>query len=170
MHNLIIYSTTDGQTISIAEKIGEVLENSKVISIADAETLNLNDFETIVIGASIRYGKHKPEVYKFIKDNLGILDVKKNAFFSVNVVARKPEKNTPDTNPYMQKFLELSKWSPKNLSVFAGKIDYPQYKFVDKQMIRFIMWMTKGPTDINGTFEFTDWKKVESFAEELKSQ
>ena len=170
MHNLIIYSTTDGQTVSIAERIGEVLENSKVISIVDAKTLNLNDFETIVIGASIRYGKHKPEVYKFIKDNLEVLDAKKNAFFSVNVVARKPEKNTPDTNPYMQKFLELSKWSPKNLSVFAGKIDYPQYKFVDKQMIRFIMWMTKGPTDINGTFEFTDWKKVESFAKELKSQ
>ena len=170
MQNLIIYSTTDGQTISIAEKIGEVLENSIVISVTDAESLNLNDFETIVIGASIRYGKHKPEVYKFIKDNLEILDAKKNAFFSVNVVARKPEKNTPDTNPYMQKFLELSKWSPKNLSVFAGKIDYPQYKFVDKQMIRFIMWMTKGPTDINGTFEFTDWKKVESFAKELKSQ
>ena len=170
MHNLIIYSTTDGQTVSIAERIGGILENSKVVSIADAKTLNLNDFETIVIGASIRYGKHKPEVYKFIKDNLGILDAKKNAFFSVNVVARKPEKNTPDTNPYMQKFLELSKWSPKSLSVFAGKIDYPQYKFVDKQMIRFIMWMTKGPTDINGTFEFTDWKKVESFAEELKSQ
>ena len=170
MHNLIIYSTTDGQTVSIAERIGRVLENSKVISIADAKTLNLNDFETIVIGASIRYGKHKPEIYKFIKDNLEVLDAKKNAFFSVNVVARKPEKNTPDTNPYMQKFLELSKWSPKNLSVFAGKIDYPQYKFVDKQMIRFIMWMTKGPTDINGTFEFTDWKKVESFAKELKSQ
>ena len=169
MHNLIIYSTTDGQTVSIAERIGEVLENSKVISIADAETLNLNDFETIVVGASIRYGKHKPEVYKFIKDNLGILDVKKNGFFSVNVVARKPEKNTPDTNKYMQEFLELSKWSPKNLSVFAGKIDYPQYKFVDKQMIRLIMWMTKGPTDINETFEFTDWEKVESFAKELKS-
>ena len=170
MQNLIIYSTTDGQTISIAEKIGEVLEDTKVVSIADSKTLNLNDFETIVIGASIRYGKHKPELYKFIKDNLEVLSTKKNAFFSVNVVARKPEKNTPDTNPYMQKFLELSKWSPKNLSVFAGKIDYPQYKFVDKQMIRFIMWMTKGPTDINGTFEFTDWEKVESFAKELKSQ
>jgi menaquinone-dependent protoporphyrinogen oxidase len=94
---------------------------------------------------------------------------KKNAFFSVNVVARKPEKNTPDTNPYMQKFLQLSNWAPKNLDVFAGKIDYPQYKFVDKQMIRFIMWMTKGPTDINETYEFTDWKKVESFAKKLKS-
>ena len=170
MRNLIIHSTTDGQTVAISNKIGEVLKDSKVVSVEEAKTLSLNEFETIVIGASIRYGKHKPEVYKFIKDNLGLLNNKKNAFFSVNVVARKPEKNTPDTNPYMQKFLELSKWSPKNLSVFAGKIDYPQYKFVDKQMIRFIMWMTKGPTDINGTFEFTDWKKVESFAKELKSQ
>ena len=170
MRNLIIYSSTDGQTISIASKIGEILEESKVVSVVDAKTLNLDDFETIVIGASIRYGKHKPELYKFIRDNLEVLGTKKNAFFSVNVVARKPEKNTPDTNPYMKKFLELSKWSPKNLSVFAGKIDYPQYKFIDKQMIRFIMWMTKGPTDINGTFEFTDWEKVESFAKELKSQ
>ena len=92
MQNLIIYSTTDGQTISIAEKIGEVLEDTKVVSIADSKTLNLNDFETIVIGASIRYGKHKPELYKFIKDNLDVLGTKKNAFFSVNVVARKPEK------------------------------------------------------------------------------
>ena len=82
MHNLIIYSTTDGQTISIAEKIGEVLENSKVISIANAKNLNLSDFETVVIGASIRYGKHKPEVYKFIKDNLEVLDAKKMPFLA----------------------------------------------------------------------------------------
>ena len=69
----------------------------------------------------------------------------------------------------MQKFLKLSVWKPKNLSVFAGKISYPDYGLVDKYMIRFIMWMTKGPTDINGTYEFTDWDKVESFAKKLKS-
>ena len=33
-----------------------------------------------------------------------------------------------------------------------------------KHMIRFIMWMTKGPTDLNGTFEFTDWDDVDAFA------
>ena len=170
MQNIIIYSSTDGQTILIAEKIAAILENSKVISIQESENINLDDFKTIIIGASIRYGKHRPEVYKFIKNNFEILNNKKNAFFSVNVVARKPEKNTPDTNPYMQKFLKLSNWTPKNLCVFAGKIDYPQYKFVDKYMIRFIMWMTKGPTDLMGTFEFTDWEKVESFARKLKSQ
>ena len=90
-----------------------------------------------------------------------------NAFFSVNVVARKPEKITPETNPYMQKFLLKTSWVPKKLAVFAGKIDYPKYNFVDKQMIRFIMWITKGPTNIKNTYEFTDWNKVDSFAKEL---
>ncbi len=81
----------------------------------------------------------------------------------MNVVARKPEKNTPETNPYMKKFLELSLWKPQQLGVFAGKIDYPKYRFFDKTMIRFIMWMTKGPTDTSGTYEFTNWQQVEEF-------
>ena len=67
MRNLIIYSTTDGQTIAISNKIGEILGDSKVISIKDAEAEDLNEFETVVIGASIRYGKHKPEVFRFIQ-------------------------------------------------------------------------------------------------------
>ncbi len=87
----------------------------------------------------------------------------------MNVVARKPEKNMPETNPYMQKFLELSPWIPKKLAVFAGKIDYPKYKFVDKHMIRLIMWITKGPTDIKNTYEFTDWNHVDEFSKQLNT-
>jgi len=64
--------------------------------------------------------------------------------------------------------LALSKWSPKKIAVFAGKVDYPQYRFVDKFMIRLIMWITKGPTDTSKTYEFTDWDKVEEFAYKIK--
>ena len=82
----------------------------------------------------------------------------------MNVVARKPEKNTPETNPYLQKFLRRISWQPQNLAVFAGKIDYPRYDFLDRLAIRFIMWMTKGPTDPSAVVEFTDWDKVDEFA------
>ena len=37
-------------------------------------------------------------------------------------------------------------------------------------MIRFIMWMTKGPTDPTGTFEFTDWDAVESFGRKISGE
>ena len=169
---LIIYSTTDGQTLEICKKIFSKLnvsESSNIIHISKAEGLDLNQFDKIIIGASIRYGKHKPELYEFIKKNVACLEAKENAFFSVNVVARKPEKNTPETNPYMQKFLELSPWSPKKLAVFAGKIDYPKYKFIDKHMIRLIMWITKGPTDVKNTYEFTDWTRVDEFSKQLNT-
>ncbi|WP_282167382.1 menaquinone-dependent protoporphyrinogen IX dehydrogenase [Shewanella japonica] len=171
-NNLIIYSTVDGQTRAICEAIKAVVVNAgeqvELVSLAQANALSqagrLADFDKILIGASIRYGKHRPQLFEFITHYQTELERAKSGFFTVNVVARKPEKNTPDTNPYMQKFLTLTKWQPKLLGVFAGKIDYPKYRTIDRVMIRFIMWMTKGPTDTSGTYEFTDWNKVDEFA------
>ena len=65
------------------------------------------------------------------------------------------------------KFLELSGWQPDKLAVFAGRIDYPSYRFLDRLIIRFIMLITKGPTDTSQTYEFTDWNKVANFAKEV---
>ena len=165
--SLITYSTVDGQTRNICKKIAEYASNSDIDLLPISNEIKLDDYKTIVIGASIRYGKYRKDVYSFIKKNKDILDNKENAFFSVNVVARKPEKSTPSTNPYLIKFLEKIEWVPKNLAVFAGKIEYPKYKFIDKFAIKFIMWITKGPTDTSQTYEFTDWKKVETFAKNL---
>jgi menaquinone-dependent protoporphyrinogen oxidase len=168
--SLIIYSSTDGQTKIICEKIKNFSQNSesiKIISLEEASDFNLQSYEDIIIGASIRYGKHNKNLYKFISSNKETLEKKRSAFFSVNVVARKPEKNTPETNPYMKKFLKISNWKPDKLGVFAGKVNYPNYGFFDKYIIQFIMFITKGPTDTSKSFEFTDWSKVEDFAREI---
>ena len=169
--SLIIYSSTDGQTKTICEKIKSFSKNSesiKLISLKEANDFNLWSYEDIVIGASIRYGKHNKDLYKFIASNKEVIERKRCSFFSVNVVARKPEKNTPETNPYIQKFLKISSWQPNKLAVFAGKVDYPKYGFFDKHIIRLIMFITKGPTDTSRSFEFTDWSKVEDFSKELE--
>lgn len=164
---LIIYSTTDGHTKEICRRLQKVIEQQShhvaVFSIEDSPAIDLTAYDKIVIGASIRYGKHSTKVFDFIRRNEQLLDSKPNAFFSVNVVARKPEKSQPDTNPYLQKFLGKISWKPRQLAVFAGKIDYPRYSFFDRLMIRFIMWMTKGPTDTSAVIEFTDWHQVEDF-------
>lgn len=164
---LIIYSTTDGHTLEICRRLQQVIEQQghrvTLISVDDEANVDLQSFDKIVVGASIRYGKHNRKVYEFIKRNEQLLDSKPNAFFSVNVVARKPEKNQPETNPYLKKFLRQISWEPRELAVFAGKIDYQRYNFRDRQMIRLIMWMTKGPTDPEAVVEFTNWKQVEDF-------
>lgn len=168
---LLLFSTTDGHTLRICERLKQVIEarahHVSVVPIHAHRELDLGAFDKIVIGASIRYGKHSQAVFDFINRHLPLLASKPNAFFSVNIVARKPNKNMPDTNPYVRKFLKQSAWRPHQLAVFAGKLDYPKYRFFDRLMIRFIMLMTRGPTDPTTIVEFTDWKQVEAFGRRL---
>lgn len=115
---LIVYSSTDGHTLRICERLRQVLEPS---------------------GAEVR------------------------AFFSISIVARKPEKNRPETNPYLGRFLARIRWRPRLVAVFAGRLDYPRYRPLDRLAIRLIMLMTGGPTDPRAVVEFTDWGEVEAF-------
>ena len=166
---LIIHSSVDGHTTHICERIRSVRNDLDIdiISLSKTKNISLNKYEMIIIGASIRYGKYRKELFEFIDKNLNVIHSKKNAFFSVNVVARKAEKNSTDTNPYIEKFLQKTSWKPKIIDVFAGKIEYPKYNLFDRSIIKFIMWMTNGPTDTSKNFEFTDWSKVEKFAKNL---
>lgn len=170
-HILIAYSTTDGHTRQICERLREVIEPQgqrvSVKLVAECGAADLQACDAVVIGASIRYGKHKPEVAEFIARHQAALEARPNALFSVNVVARKPGKDRPEGNPYLQKFLRRIAWKPQRLAVFAGRLDYPSLGTFDRTMIRFIMWMTRGPTDPTGVFEFTDWARVDAFGAEL---
>lgn len=169
---LIVYASTDGHTRKICERLKQVIElqGSQVRLLPIGEPLpDLSEYAKIVVGASIRYGKHSKLIYEFIERNQPLLDSKPNAFFSVNVVARKPEKNQPDTNPYLIKFLSQINWRPKQLAVFGGNLDYPNCRYLDRQMIRLIMWMTKGPTDPATVVDYTDWDQVEAFGRTISN-
>jgi len=164
---VIVYASVDGQTLKICKKIKEVFDQHKqgveLVSIDDF-TGNVTDYDLLVLGASIRYGVHDKKVIDFINDNKKELDSIKTAFFSVNLVARKPEKNAPNTNPYVIKFFKSIDWTPTLVEVFAGMLDYQKYPFFDRIMIQFIMWMTKGPTNSDAKIEYTNWDRVDDFA------
>jgi len=168
---LIIYSSTDGHTIKICDRLMQFFtkKNNAVdlISVNKVTESDLNMADKIIIGASIRYGKHSKDIYQLVKHYQHLLENKVNAFFSVNVVARKIEKSTPETNPYLKRFLQQIAWKPQNLAVFAGKIDYQKYNYFDRTLIRLIMLITKGPTAPDTNIEFTNWDKVTEFARHI---
>jgi len=170
-HILILYSTTDGQTLRICERLREQLAqqgNTVELQTIDAEPLpDLAAFDKLLIGASIRYGKHARSVYRFVQHHLAQLQARPAAFFSVNAVARKPNRNTPETNPYLKRFIAQIAWQPQLLAVFGGRIDYSKYRIWDRLLIQLIMWMTKGPTAPDAVVEFTDWDAVRRFGEQF---
>jgi menaquinone-dependent protoporphyrinogen oxidase len=164
---LMIYSSTDGHTLAICRRLRDVVQALghavTLVPIDEAPEAELGGYDAIVIGASIRYGRHHPLVAGFIQRHRALLEETPTAFFSVNLVARKPDKNRPETNPYFRRFLKRVGWQPREAAVFAGKLDYPAYGPFDRWVIRLIMAITKGPTDPTATVEFTDWGAVEKF-------
>lgn len=171
MKTLILFSTRDGQTREIASFLASELKEQGI----DTDTIDLNRtneidwplYDRVVIGASIRYGHFHPALERFVKKHLQALQALPGAFFSVNLVARKPEKRTPQTNSYTRKFLLNSPWQPQRSAVFAGALRYPRYRWYDRFMIRLIMKMTGGETDISKEVVYTDWQQVTFFAREI---
>ena len=166
-HTLLLYSTNYGLSKKICERIQAGLrdkgQQADVLPLVGSD-VDPARFDAIVIGASIKHGKHHPSVLEFIRRHKALLDAKPAALFSVNLVARKPAKNTPQTNPYLRRLLAKSPWKPKLLGVFAGELDYSRYGPVDKHMMRFVMWINKGPTDFATKVQFTNWAEVDRFA------
>lgn len=168
---LILYSTVDGHAKTICEYAQTKLKNDKDIVIAsldDDSEQKLADFDEILLGASVRYGFHRKNVYEFVRENKGELLKKKTAFFSLNLTARKPEKASPDTNPYIVKFLKKVDWDPDLKSVFAGRLDYPSLNCPNRLAILLIMAITNGPKDLSKVHDFTNWSKVDEMIESIR--
>jgi len=170
-NTLIVYASTDGQTRRISERIQQTLRTegleTTLTGIDNAAELNPADYDGFIAGACVRYGKHDPAMGRFLEANRVSIQTMTNAFFSVNLIARKPEKRDLAGNKYLRKFLDRLSFTPGHVEIIAGKLDYPRYRFVDRIMIQMIMKMTGGPTDGTSVIEYTDWDQVDRFAVQM---
>ena len=67
---LILFSTTDGHTVSICNRIAEVLSISgsvTITSLEDCSGLEIKSADKVLVGASIRYGKHNKIFLVFLR-------------------------------------------------------------------------------------------------------
>lgn len=167
---LIIYSTIDWHT----KKISDFLKNNlndrnlqtEVVSIFNWFP-DIKDYEKIIIASSIRYWHYHKKIKDFINENFEELNQKKTAFIWVNLVARKPNKNTSKTNVYTRKFLIKSPWNPTITHVCAWCLDYSKYVWYDKLMIQLIMKITWWPTSWDKPIEYTNWNELKVFSDKF---
>ncbi|KNA57731.1 protoporphyrinogen oxidase [Vibrio cholerae 2740-80] len=163
MKALLLYSSQEGQTRKIIERIAQQMPeyDCDIQDLHQVHEIALADYEKILIGASIRYGRLNEKLYQFIQRHVTTLTNSKAAFFCVNLTARKEDqgKDTPEGSVYIQTFLKKSPWQPERIAVFAGALYYPRYRWFDKMMIRLIMTLTGGETDTSKEVEYTNWEK-----------
>jgi menaquinone-dependent protoporphyrinogen oxidase len=168
----LFYSSFYGHTLKISEFIkADAAMRGDVVDVRPIATGagDAAGYDAIVVGSSIRHGKHHAEVMDFVRTQKSLLDSKPGAFFSVSLIARKPTRQTPETNQYVREFLAKSPWKPRLVGIFGGVLDYQRYGVFDRYAIRLIMTLTGGPTDLHTNVEFTDWDKVRDFSSRLSS-
>jgi menaquinone-dependent protoporphyrinogen oxidase len=166
----IYYATRDGQSRRIAGRIAERLSRQNItavpydLAIAPPAPADVALNPVVVLIASVRYGRHLPETDRFLAAYRSLAPPPALALASVNLTARKPGKDTPEGNAYFRKLVERHRLKPALAAVFAGRLDYPRYGWFDRQIIRFIMLLTGGPTDPQATVDYTSWPAVDAFA------
>jgi menaquinone-dependent protoporphyrinogen oxidase len=166
---LVLYSSLRGHTARIARRICDSVVaaggRAEMMDISEAvhEGVDWPRYDVVVLGAPVIYGTYDKDFLEFVRAHKHELDAKPNSFFNVSVVARTPAKATVEGNRYMQKFLQVSPWKPRDLKVIAGKVNYPAWRWYDVIMIQLIMKMTHGPTDRKTVIDYTDWADVDAY-------
>jgi menaquinone-dependent protoporphyrinogen oxidase len=169
----IFYATRDGHTRKIAARVAARLnaagraakETNLDEDFPSPETLKNLPFFILI--AAIRYGHHLPQAERVLDVYLATDNRPPLALASICLTARKPNKNKPETNPYMRKWIKRRKLKPLVAAVFAGMLDYPRYGMFDRLMIRLIMTITGGETNPTARIEYTHWPSVDSFADDI---
>ncbi|WP_255192468.1 flavodoxin domain-containing protein [Natronobeatus ordinarius] len=171
---LVCYGTGEGQTATIATRIADVLgERGHDVTTVDASevppTLELDDFDAVLVGASIHVGKHQPSVREFVSSNRETLSAMPSAFFQVSLSSG-AEGGEAQAAGYVESFVEDTGWHPDRIGLFGGALRYSEYGFLKRLLMKQLAKRTvpeQPAPDPSGDVEFTEWDEVEAFAADV---
>jgi menaquinone-dependent protoporphyrinogen oxidase len=169
----VFYATRDGQARRIAERVAERLRECGIAAVPHDLALGMPSADelarepVVVLIAAVRYGRHLAAAMRLLAVYRTLAAAPPLALASVNLTARKPGKDTAQGNPYLRKLIARHRLKPAVVTAFAGRLDYPGYRLFDRQIIRFIMWLTGGPTDPATQVDYTAWPTVDGFAAQI---
>jgi len=176
MKILALYGSRYGQAEAVLNRVAGILEEGghevRVVSgKAVPFGLRVEDFDAVVIAASVLMGRYQHYVRRFVRERLRMLAGQPAAFISVSGAS-------PESSPewraaaqgYVEGFLHQTGWKPRWTATFSGALRYTRYDFVTRWIMKRISGKVGGPTDTSRDWEFTDWSAVDRFGERLAQE
>ena len=170
---LIAYGSSEGHTAKIAEYLADMIRGNGCV--ADPVDLKRSapprteDYDAVIVGASVHMGKHQKYVRRFVKKNLETLKRLPSGFFSVSLAAHAQDKAArKEIVGCLAEFAKETGWRPGKVAVIAGALLYTHYGLITRWIMRRIA-RSKGSPDLDTSrdYVYTDWEGVKRFAEEF---
>ena len=120
-------------------------------------------FDAIVIGASIHMSKHSRQLSEFVRRHIARLNAVPSGFFSVSLSAAGSEQERADASRFVEEFLQQTGWNPAIKTTLAGGLQYRDYGFLKRWMMKKIAREAGKDTDTSKNHEYTDWNAVDKF-------
>lgn len=170
---LVCYGTGEGQTAKVADRIATVLaERGHDATARDASEVPsdfvIEEFDAVLVGASIHMGQQQPAVREFVSGNRDALTSRLTAFFQLSISsAVTNETRRAEAAKYADEFLEATDWQPDRIGLFGGALRYSKYGFLKRLLMKRIASEATGDTDTSRDYEYTDWTEVEAFTNDF---
>ena len=166
---LVTYGTGEGQTAKVADRISSVLDERghdvTALPVSAASTLDLDEFDAVLVGSPINNQRHLPAVVEFVEGNREVLADRPSGFFQLSLAPLVPfGLADAGDRAYVDALTEQTGWRPDDVGHFAGAIRYSQYDRPTRWLFRLVAALTTGDTDTARDYEYTDWDAVERFA------
>ena len=168
----IVYASRHGHTAKIAHRLEtDVRAAGSEVTLADLSHLGAidpSDYDGLVVVGSIHMGKHDPHLVAWVREHADVLSVRPAAFVSVSISAanQKPG-GAEQARDYVDEFEEETGWAPRHAYTVAGALQYREYGFVTRRVIRAIAAKGGLSTETDHDTEYTDWHQVDDIAREL---
>jgi menaquinone-dependent protoporphyrinogen oxidase len=173
---LIVYATREGQTAKIAERIasrmraaGHEVDLIDAAGLTAAATVDVKRFSLLVFGASMHAGGIEKELVEFIRAYRSAIESQPRAFFLVllSAATKDPslrERWLADARKKVERQIPVPF---DEIEMIAGSLNYSQYSWPMKLIMRRIARRAGQETDMRRDYEYTDWARVDAYADTL---
>ncbi|MBO6535143.1 MAG: flavodoxin domain-containing protein [Balneolaceae bacterium] len=132
MDTLIVYASKHGTTHEIAERISRLIgfNRCRTINIAKEKVPSLENYDTVIIGGSIYFGKIQKKIQRFCEENLQELLTKRIGLFicCMNNEAAKEEFNGAFPADLISHAAATGE--------FGGTFNFEDMNFIEKFIVR----------------------------------
>lgn len=145
METAIIYATKHGCTDKCAHTLANELNNNALLINLDVSTnVNLNEFNTVIIGGSIHAGSMNRKIKKFIDKNMDMLQSKKTGLFICCM-----EEGEKAQEQFKNAFPESLRNKAIAHGYFGGEFNFDKMNFFEKAIIKKIAKTDQNVSKIN---------------------